>query len=301
MPTWNTSHIPSQSSRVALITGVTSGIGYETALALAKKGATVIGSYRNEGKLATAKEALLKACPDAGLHFVHLDLTDLHSVSACAAEVLEKYTRLDILINNAGVMVPPFSRTKQGFELQIGTNHLGHFALTGRLLPLLLRAPDSRIVSVSSIAALNGKIHINDLNYERRPYNKWEAYAQSKLANQLFTQMLAFKLKAHHAATIATAAHPGVSMTELWRSSNFFTKHIGMPLLSQPPDKAARSILRAACDPDATNGSYWGPSFLGLRGDPNRAFIPRRGRDLKMGEKLWEMSEALTGVRFSFE
>lgn len=300
MPTWNAARIPNLTARTALITGVTSGLGLETAKALAQKGATVIGTYRNEEKMAAAKEYLLKACPGAKLHFVYLDLSDLHAVKACADEIVQRHTRLDILINNAGVMAPPFSRTKQGFELQIGTNHLGHFALTGHLLPLLLCTPKSRIVSVSSIAAWIGKIVTDDFNYHHRPYRKWEAYAQSKLANQLFTQTLAHKLKANNANTIATAAHPGVSGTDLWRSSNFWTKHLGMPLLSQPPAKAALPILRAACDPDAANGSYWGPSFLGLRGGPDRAVIPPRARDTKTGEALWQLSEVLTGVPYLF-
>ena len=302
MGKWNFNNIPDQSERVALVTGATSGIGFQTSLMLAKKGAAVIMTYRSFDKAQEASKEIIKECTEAKLSSVKLDLTDLHSVKACADEIKDTHTNLDLLINNAGVMVPPFTKTKQGFELQMGTNHLGHFALTGHLLPLLIQTPDSRIVSVSSLAAFIGKIDLEDLNYKHRQYKEWKAYGQSKLANLMFIQELSRKLKKHRIQSIAVASHPGGSPTNLQRTSSYFMKHMLTPLISHPPSEAALSTLRAACDPTVSNGSYWGPSSLfGLTGHPKQAQIPRRAVDPKMANLLWDLSEKLTGVAYQFE
>ncbi len=302
MGKWNFNNIPDQSGRVAVVTGATSGIGFQTSLMLAKKGAAVMMTYRNFDKAQEASKEIIKECPEAKLFSVKLDLTDLHSVKACAEEIKKKYTNLDLLINNAGVMVPPFTKTKQGFELQMGTNHLGHFALTGHLLPLLIQTPDSRIVSVSSLAAFVGKIDLEDLNYHHRKYKEWEAYGQSKLANLMFIQELSRKLKKHRIQSIAVASHPGGSPTNLQRTSSYFMKHMLTPLISHPPSEAALSTLRAACDLTVSNGSYWGPSSLfGLTGYPAQAKIPSKALDLKMANLLWDLSEKLTSVAYKFE
>jgi NAD(P)-dependent dehydrogenase (short-subunit alcohol dehydrogenase family) len=298
---WNYHDIPDQDGRVALVTGGPSGIGFHIAQMLAKKGAEVILTYRDFVKAQEAMDKIAAGHPGAKLAAVKLDLADLNSVAECADEVKGLYDRLDLLINNAGVMVPPFTKTRQGFELQMGTNHLGHFALTGRLLPLLLLTPHSRIVSVSSLAAFIGKIDPDDLNYAHRRYKKWEAYGQSKLANLLFVRQLSQKLAEHKHQTLAVAAHPGGSPTNLQRTSSYFMTQILTPLISQAPAAAALPTLRAACDPGVRGGSYWGPSsFFGLTGDPVQAKIPARAMDTLMATQLWALSEKLTGVVYPF-
>ncbi|WP_051664281.1 oxidoreductase [Dyadobacter crusticola] len=302
MTYWSYNDIPDQNGRVALVTGGPSGIGFHIALMLAKKGAEVILTYRDFDKAQEAMDKIVAEYPEAKVAAVKLDLADLTSVAECAAELKEKYNKLDVLINNAGVMVPPFTKTQQGFELQMGTNHLGHFALTGLLLPILIHTPGSRIVSVSSLAAIIGKVSLDDLNYRHRRYNKWEAYGQSKLANLLFIQELSKRLTEHKVQSIAVASHPGGSPTNLQRTSSYFMKKILTPLISQSPSQAALPTLRAACDPAVLSGSYWGPSsFFGLRGYPKQATIPSRALDINVSSQLWELSEKLTGVLYRFD
>lgn len=301
MKKWNFNNIPDQQGRVALVTGANSGIGYHTSLMLAKKGAEVILACRNADKGKRAIDSISKEHPTAKVSLVKLDLSDLESVSGCADTLKSKYNRLDLLINNAGVMIPPFSHTQQGFELQFGTNHLGHFALTGRLLPLILKTAASRIVSVSSLAAsIYSYMDFNDLNYEHKPYKKWQAYGQSKLADIMFIRELATRLEEHNSKTIAAAAHPGGSATNLQRTSNSFMRNKKLAALyTHTPDKAALPTLRAACDPTVTNGSYWGPSGLfHLTGAPDKAKIPAKALDAKLTKQLWDISEEQTGVKY---
>jgi NAD(P)-dependent dehydrogenase (short-subunit alcohol dehydrogenase family) len=299
---WTFNDIPDQSGRVALVTGGPSGIGFYISLMLAKKGAKVILTYRDFDKRQHAINKIVAEHPEAKLSTVKLDLTDLKSVAACADEIKKGYQKLDLLINNAGVMVPPFTQTLQGFESQIGTNHLGHFALTGQLLPLLMLTPNSRVISVSSLAAFIGKINLEDLNYKHRPYRQWEAYGQSKLANLLFIQELSRRLAEHNSPMIAVASHPGGSPTNLQRTSSYFMKRILTPLISHAPSEAALPTLRAACDPAVLSGSYWGPSSLfGLTGSPKQAKLPSKALDLNMAFQLWAISEKLTGVVYQFD
>lgn len=295
--TWTYDHIPGQNGRVVLITGANSGLGYQEALMMALKGAEVILAGRDSKKMNAALKAIAKQAPDAKLSLVMLDLADLNSVAKCAQEVQQNFKRLDLLINNAGVMIPPFSHTKQGYELQFGTNHLGHFALTGQLLPLLLQTPGSRIASMSSLAGVAGSINLNDLNYERRRYIKMLAYGQSKLANLMFTNSLANRLKNIGSDTIAVAAHPGGSPTNLQQNGGFFFRRILTPLTSHPPSQGALPILRAACDPEAANGSFWAPSGLfGLTGAPAEVKMPSRAVNKTQCDRLWEISEEATGI-----
>lgn len=303
MEKWNFDSISDQHGRVALVTGANSGIGYQISLMLAKKGAEVILACRDAAKGKRAVDSIYSEHPTAKVSLVILDLSDLESVSECADAVKNKYTQLDLLINNAGVMIPPFSHTKQGFELQFGTNHLGHFALTGRLLSLMLKTTDSRVVSVSSLAAsIYNYIDFSDLNWEHKPYKKWQAYGQSKLADLMFIRELAKRLESASVPTIAVAAHPGGSSTNLQRTSNSFMRNKKLTsLYTHTPDKAALPTLRAACDPTVKNGSYWGPSGLFmLTGAPDKAKIPAKALNTKITEQLWEMSEQLTGVKFDF-
>jgi NAD(P)-dependent dehydrogenase (short-subunit alcohol dehydrogenase family) len=296
---WTLDNMPDQPGRVALVTGANSGLGYETSLGLARRGAEVIMAVRNKAKGEVAALAIREECPEARLSLVELDLADLSSVEACAARVASEHGHLDLLINNAGVMVPPFSRTKQGFELQFGTNHLGHFALTGRLLPLIKDVAGARIVTLSSIAAYLNYIDLDDPNYHHKRYLSWVAYGQSKLANQMFTQELARKLAANRALAIAVSAHPGVSATNLFKNSRvsaWWTSRF-----SQGPEMGALSTFRAATDPAVTNGSYWGPSgFMNMSGYPTPARIPGKALDGGLNCRLWAMSQHLTGVTFQF-
>jgi NAD(P)-dependent dehydrogenase (short-subunit alcohol dehydrogenase family) len=302
MTKWNYNNIPDQTGRVALVTGGPSGIGFHISLMLAKKGAEVILTYRDIEKAQQAIAKIITEHPKAKLATVKLDLTDLKSVAAAATEIKTKYQKLDLLINIAGVMVPPFIKTIQGFESQFGTNHLGHFALTGQLLPLLFLSNNSRIVSVSSLAAFIGEIYFEDLNYEQRSYKAWDAYGQSKLANLVFIRELSRRLAAHKLQTIAVASHPGGSPTNLQRTSSYLMKHILTPLISHAPSEAALPTLRAACDPTVHSGSYWGPSsFFGLTGSPEHAKFPSKALDLNIGSQLWAISEKLTEVVYRFD
>jgi NAD(P)-dependent dehydrogenase (short-subunit alcohol dehydrogenase family) len=276
---------------------------------LARRGAEVILACRSTANAERAAETMRAEYPSENLHLTvvaPLDLSDLDSVAAFAREVRKKYSRLDILVNNAGVMVPPLTRTRQGFELQFGVNHLGHFALTGRLLPII----NGRVVSLSSVAAWWGGLDLDDPNYERRRYNRWRAYGASKLADQMFIQELAtaaanwatqinegHEKSAAVRQVIALAAHPGISATNLfknsaagkWYACNF----------SQSPERGALPVVRAATDPTATNGSYWGPGgCFEISGAPAPARIPSAALDPVRRAKLWALSEELTGVKY---
>jgi NAD(P)-dependent dehydrogenase (short-subunit alcohol dehydrogenase family) len=298
MAGWTFHDIPDQTGRIAIVSGANSGIGLETARMLALKGADVVLACRSKDKGDAAVARILAEQPRGKATFAALDLSDLDSVAAFAERFASDHQRLDLLVNNAGVMVPPLGRTKQGFELQMGTNHLGHFALTARLLPLLESTTGSRVVVVSSTAQSAGRISRDDLNWERRSYRPLAAYGQSKLANMMFALELHRRLSAAGSSVRAVAAHPGWTATELQREvglARFFN-----PILAMKPPEGALPTLRAAVDPSAASGSYWGPSrFLELIGPPVPARVPRRARDESTARWLWEESERLTGVTFS--
>ncbi|MBL8602410.1 MAG: SDR family oxidoreductase [Myxococcales bacterium] len=299
MSTWSWSSVGSLSGRVALVTGANTGLGYETALLLAEKGCEVILACRNVAKAEAAAARIRAAAPGAGVSVEALDLGDLDSVAALADRLIAGRARLDLLINNAGVMVPPLGRTAQGFELQFGTNHLGHFALTARLMPLLLGTAGARVVVVASIAQRLGRIAFDDLGWQRRRYNAWAAYGQSKLANMMFALELSRRLGAAGAGLTVTAAHPGWTNTELQRNDTF-SRFFG-PYLAMSPREGAMPTLRAALDPEATGGAYYGPAgFAELRGAPVRVAVPAGGRDEAAAARLFDESERLTGQRFSF-
>lgn len=300
MRAWTFDDVPDQTGRVAIVTGANTGIGLPTARMLAVRGADVVLACRNPEKGAAALASIEAAAPKGKASLMALDLSDLDSVAAFAAAFAGRYDRLDLLVNNAGVMVPPLSRTKQGFELQIGTNHLGHFALTARLLPLVLRTAGARVVTVASTAQSFGRIDLEDLSWERRSYDAWRAYGQSKLANMMFSLELARRLAAAGAAVRATAAHPGWTATDLQRTAGF--ARFFNPYLAMKPEGGALPTIRAAVDAEAESGSYWGPTgWFELRGAPGRARIPAHAQDEATAGKLWEKSEALTGLRFAFD
>lgn len=297
MKAWTFDDVPDQTGRMAIVTGANTGIGLETARMLALRGADVVLACRNPDKGKAALDRLLAEKPRGTATLEALDLADLDSVAAFADRFGASHDRLDLLVNNAGVMMPPLSRTKQGFELQFGTNHLGHAALTARLAPLVLQTPGARFVIVSSLAHRMGRIDFDDLNWNTRSYRAMQAYCQSKLANLLFAQELQRRLAASGSGVRATAAHPGVTATDLTRTSGtlrFLNRFVAMKSAD-----GALPTLRAATDPDAGPGSYWGPArFFEMSGPPVRARIDGRARDEEVARRLWDETEKLIGLRF---
>jgi NAD(P)-dependent dehydrogenase (short-subunit alcohol dehydrogenase family) len=299
MAKWTTADIPDQTGRVAVITGANTGLGYETAAALAAKGAHVVLAVRNLDKGKDAVALISERSPNVDVALQELDLTSLESIRAAAEQLRSDYDRIDLLINNAGVMYTPKSTTKDGFELQFGTNHLGHFAFTGLLLDRLLPVAGSRVVTVSSVGhRILADIHFDDLQWEHR-YNRVAAYGQAKLANLLFTYELQ-RLLAPHGATIAAAAHPGMSDTELMRNmpAPLITAFERVaPLVAQDPAMGALPTLRAATDPTVLGGQYYGPAgFAQTRGYPKIVGSSKKSHDVDRQRRLWTVSEQLTGV-----
>lgn len=300
MAQWNVKNIVDQSGKVTIVTGANSGIGFDTAKALAAKGATTILACRSKSKADNAGGSILAEYPEAKVVIMELDLSDLTSVKKFSDDFVAEFERLDYLINNAGVMVPPYSKTKDGFELQFGTNHLGHFALTGHLLPLLLKTPKSRIVTVSSVAHKSGKISFDDYNWEKRRYIKWSAYGQSKVANLFFTYELQRKLEVAGVETIAVAAHPGWTATNLQQHTT--TASFLNRFFAQPQEMGALPTLYAAASPEVKGGEYFGPcGFMEMRGFPKKVGSNKYSHDREVASRLWDLSEKLTGVTYSFE
>ncbi|EFL31964.1 dehydrogenase [Streptomyces viridochromogenes DSM 40736] len=303
MPGWTTQDIPDQSGRVAVVTGANSGLGFVTARELARKGARVVLACRSEARGNAPVDRLRAELPQARLELGRLDLGDLASVRDFAAGF--PYERLDVLVDNAGVMALPYGRTADGFETQFGTNHLGHFALTGLLLPALLAAPGARVVAVSSPAHALANIDMRDLNGERR-YRRWIAYARSKTANLLFVHELARRAAAHGSSLVAAAAHPGYAATNLQtagpraegrRAAERFMS-IGNRVFAQSAEAGALPVLYAATDPGVRPDSFTGPSFAMWRGVPAPSWRAPWTLSDAAGERLWAASEELTGVTY---
>lgn len=303
MKKWTSDLIGDLKSKRIIITGASHGIGFEAADTLAAKGADLVLAVRNTGKGDKAAERIRENTPSASVTVMHLDLADLDVVRQFAADCAARFDRLDVLINNAGVMIPPYTRTKNGFELQFGTNHLGHFALTAHLLPLLLTTPLSRVVSLSSIAARRAKIRFDNLDGSKG-YNPMTFYRQSKLSNLLFAMELQNRLERAGSSTISVGCHPGISVTNLLsRGSGKETGKVMkalMGIVAQPASRGALPTLYAATHPDLRGGEYIGPDGPGntkgypvLNNDPANLYKP------DLAAKLWEVSESLTGVRYS--
>ncbi|MGB5373936.1 MAG: SDR family NAD(P)-dependent oxidoreductase [Polyangiales bacterium] len=293
---WSAEALGDQSGRVAIVTGSNSGIGFETARVLAGKGATVVMACRNLEKANPKADEIRAAHPGADVKVMQLDLSDLGSVQRFAEAFRAKHSRLDLLINNAGIMVPPYGKTAQGFETQFGVNHLGHFALTGSLLDLITNTPGSRIVTISSIAHYMGRIDFADLNWEKG-YRAQAAYGQSKIANLLFTYELQRRLAAAGKDTIAVAAHPG------WTETNLQEHAKGVKFLNrflaQEPLMGALPTLYAATEPGVNGAEYFGPSgFMEMNGPPKKVKSNKRSHDRNVADRLWNVSEELTGVHF---
>ncbi len=299
MPTenWSADDIPDQNGRVMIVTGSTSGLGREAARVLAGKNASVTIAARNLEKAEGVADAIRGEFNAADISVRELDLSDLESVARFAESFSRDKDRLDVLINNAGIMMCPYSKTKDGFEIQFGTNHLGHFALSGRLLPLLKSTEGSRIVNLASIAHKGGNLDFSDLNWEKRKYRTMQAYGDSKLANLYFTYELARKLDGDGGNPLVTAAHPGWTETELQRHSGlagFLNR-----FFAQGVDMGTLPTLRAAMDDQAKPGDYFGPNrFFEMHGPPVKAKSNRRSHDVSAARELWKQSEEMTGVSF---
>jgi NAD(P)-dependent dehydrogenase (short-subunit alcohol dehydrogenase family) len=307
MAGWTENDVADQSGRTALVTGANSGIGWDNARVLSARGARVLLGARSRERGEAAIERIRARHPGGDVRLIEIDLADLESVSSAAERIQREESRLDLLINNAGLMMIPESRTAQGFEMQLGVNHLGHFALTGQLLPLLQATPSSRVVSVSSNGHKLGRMRFEDLHWERG-YSPVGAYAQSKLANLLFTFELQRRLAAGGHATSALAAHPGGSKTNLGHEN---PGGLGYTLLAalrpvlerfflQSSAMGALPTLRAAVDPDAKGGEYYGPDGWGeQRGHPVRVDSNERSKSMEDARRLWEISEQATGVKYA--
>jgi protochlorophyllide reductase len=304
---WTADKIPNQTGRVAIVTGANVGLGYESALALARKGAQLVLASRDETKAKAALDKLKQAVPAAQADFIKLDLASLASVRAFANEFKGRYDRLDILMNNAGVMAIPRRETADGFEMQFGTNHLGHFALTGLLLERLLATPRSRVVNTTSSAHLFGRFNFDDPQL-RRNYNRWAAYGQSKFANVLFTFELQRRLTKAGATTISATAHPGYAHTNLQGTSaaasgNPFEQSfyvLGNAVVAQSAAMGALPQLYAATAPDVKGSDFYGPRFF-FRGYPVLSKAIASAYNEATAKRLWNLSEELTGIQFDFE
>jgi NAD(P)-dependent dehydrogenase (short-subunit alcohol dehydrogenase family) len=300
---WTTERIPDQSGRVALITGANSGLGLVAARELAKAGAQVVVACRDTAKGEKAVQDISEAAPGSEPQLEALDLADLSSVRAFAERFRENHDGLDLLVLNAGVMAPPRRETADGFELQFGTNHLGHFALTALLLSLMEGRADARVVTVSSGAHHIGRIRFDDLHGERH-YFRWMAYGQSKLANLLFAVELDRRLRAAGSSVKSLAAHPGYAATNLQSAAaplldRLFMK-AGNFVMAQSAAMGTLPILYAATEPGLEGGGYFGPDGIGeQRGHPARAGMSTAARDEETARRLWEVSEELTGVEFA--
>ncbi len=295
---WTSEQMGDQNGRVAIVTGSNSGIGFEAAKELVRKGATVVLAVRDEEKGEAAATDIRAEQPAGTVAVMRLDLADLDSVRSFAEVFLSQYDRLDLLVNNAGVMMPPASKTADGFELQFGTNHLGHFALTGLLLGRLTTTEGSRVVSVASMAHRFGTVDFDDLQWESRKYNKTASYGQSKLANLLFTFELQRRLDRAGAGTLAVAAHPGWTGTNLQRHAGLFEAL--NPFLAMKPWQGALPTLYAATAAEARGGAYYGPKgIMEMRGYPQRVDSTPESKDEQVAKRLWEVSEELTGVQYA--
>ena len=299
---WTADQIPPQTGRTAVVTGADGGLGRVIAGELARAGARVVMASREPSAASAVAAAIKATVPSATVEGARLDLADLSSVRAFSQKFLASFDGLDLLINNAGVMAIPYRRTVDGFELQLGVNHLGHFALTGLILPALRNRPGGRVVTVSSLLHKFGRIQFDDLQSERR-YGRWAAYNQSKLANLMFVLELDRRLRGARLSLISVAAHPGYSATPLWlRATPWYVRvplRLMNPLVAQSGEKGALPTLYAATAPEVTGGSYLGPDGPGeSRGNPTLVTPSREAQSREAAALLWRVSEQLTGVTY---
>lgn len=306
MARWTAANMPDLHGKTTVVTGANSGLGYFTALELARHGAEVVLACRNQAKGEEAMASMRAEVPGGQLQLASLDLADLASVRQFAKQFQADHEGLDVLVNNAGVMAIPHHRTADGFEMQFGTNHLGHFALTGLLLPALLARKAPRVVAVSSMAHVIGRIRFDDLQHEKS-YSKWLAYGQSKLANLLFARELDRRAKQAGSRLIAVAAHPGYAATNLQtagpemagRQLQARVMEALNGIVAQSAAQGALPTLYGAVAPEVVGGEFFGPNqLLGMRGYPTRSMSTPAGRNVETAARLWTVSEELTGVKF---
>lgn len=305
---WKAEDIPDQSGKIIIMTGANSGLGLEATKELVRKGATVIMACRNIEKGKDAVDEVITEIPNAKVELMELDLSKLVSVREFAKNFNQKFDKLDVLVNNAGIMQPPYTVTEDGFELQIGVNHFGHYVLTGLLLDKLKFSPGSRVVNQSSIAHSRGIINFEDINSKDK-YSRLGAYGQSKLANLLFNNELDRLFKENSTDTIAVGVHPGYTATKLQHNgptlggksiwSRLYT--VTNKIMAQGVDKGILPMLYAATEDDVTGGDYIGPGgFSGMRGYPKRIKSSERSYSLEDANTLWDLSEELTGLKYEF-
>ena len=301
---WTPDAIGDLTGKTALVTGANSGLGYHTAKHLGAAGARVVVTARDETKGASTIASLLLDDPGGKFELIVLDLGDLDSVRRAAAQFASNHSQVHIIVNSAGIMAPPRGETAQGFELQLGVNHFGHFALNALLKDIIVGTPGSRVVNVTSTAAYVGRMRWDDLQW-RRSYSRYPAYCQSKLANVLFTMELNRRLHGNGHDGLAAVAHPGLSATNLQRTAvkvndsviERFVYGIIIPVFSQSADQGSWPQLRAATDPSLTGGEFFAPHFAGTRGYPVPVRLPKRA-NMEDSVRLWEVSEELTGIKF---
>jgi len=300
---FNLDNIPSQKGKIAIVTGANSGLGKEITIGLAKKEIKVIMACRNESKAESAKAEVLSQVNSADIEIMLLNLDSLNAVRNFAEAFGEKYDRLDLLIENAGIMIPPLAKTEDGFESQMGVNYFSHFLLTNLLYPILNKTEGARIVTTSSLAHERGRIDFDNLNAEKS-YSKIGAYGQSKLACLLFAYELKRRLEKAGSNVIAVSSHPGVSKTNLFTNIPTIAQLLMTPLLpifTHPPKYAALPALYAALGSDVKSGDYYGPiGFNGLKGKPGKVKSKPHSYDEKIASELWDVSEKLTGEKFVF-
>lgn len=303
MSKWTTDNIPDLTGKVVIVTGANVGLGFESAKEFGRKGAKTIMACRNPEKGKKALEEIKKEIPYAKIELMQLDLADLKSVHRFVKDFHEKYNRLDVLLNNAGVMFCPYGKTEDGFEMQFGTNHLGHFALTGLLMDSITKTPGSRVVNVSSSGHKMGVMDWNDLMYEKGDYKRMGAYGRSKLANLLFTYELQRRFKKAGVNAISVAAHPGGSRTDLPRHLNRVLYGLAWVFITPLTQSAARGALpqlRASVDPKVKGAEYYGPGgFREMKGNPVIVKSNDKSHNLADAKKLWDVSEQLTGITFN--
>ena len=304
MSLYQFNRLPSQKNKVAIVTGANTGLGYETTLALAKKNMAVVMACRNSSKAEAARQKILKQVPDAQLSVMSLDLSLMASVRKFANDFLNTHDELHLLVNNAGIMIPPFSLTADGFESQMATNYFGHFLLTSLLFPLISKPKQepARIVSLSSIAHKNGKINFDDLQSKKK-YSAVKAYSQSKLACLMFAYELDRRVKQKNLLVLSVAAHPGVSNTELSRYlPAFVQKYIAplfIPIFTHSPEKAARPSIYASMAQEVKSGDYYGPTgFREMKGETGYAEATKPAQNKEQAARLWKVSEELTQTSF---
>lgn len=308
MTDWTVNNIPDQLGKVVIVTGGNSGIGYEAALALAAKKAQVILAVRSVEKGEAALSEIRHQYPSAVVEVMRLDLSDLSSVRQFAADFQQRFKTLAILINNAGVMALPYYKTADGFEMQFGTNHLGHFALTGLLLPMITATPGARVVTVSSYLHTGGKVEFDNLD-GARAYKKWDAYSLSKLANLLFAYELQRRLTTAGLNTLSVGCHPGYAATNLQATGpkmagsrwNEIISQISNRLFAQSAEMGALPTLYAAVSPEVNGCDYIGPmGWMGIRGAPGKVRSNDDSYNAALAARLWQESEKLTGVQYNF-